>query len=585
MGGTNIEAPPPRNYGAETRDTLEAQVELAPELFESEARYRPQYADLERGIMMNQLGLSPNTNLLDAFRQVSGAQKDIQRDSTIADINMIGGLGQEFANAVRSADPRAEGLRQSIMGQAEQGLAEGDAQFKGIAEAQQERLYENKNAYDPLFNRAKVGLERGAQYDRLIDEAAQSRESNPYDSLVSDAQARKGEDPYARLRDKSSARLDADPYAEVTANAQSSLGQDPFGNIEQMASERLQTNPYDELQVNARSRMDSNPYGEIVNQAREDYLSGEGLSALESRDLDQRVLEGAASRGMEDSSSTLADQIGQKLSADRGIRNQRRDALSQALGMSEGYDRRSLGDYTNLVGQGDQYRRAGMQDYTGVKTLQDDYQRGKLSDYTNLVGQGDQYQRGGMQDFATAEGLSQDYDRTATSDYAQALGQQEGYSDRGLNRFTSALGQREDFGRRMEQDYAGALSGRIGLEAALMGDYERAIANQQSARQQGLQNASAAYAMGNFDPLMALTGRSGTAPMMAQQGFGSSGFALDSSPAIFNPESSYAGSLAASNQQNIMDARTASAANRANLLAGGMKMFGSLGSAAIGQIG
>ena len=575
----DVEAPPPRDYGAETRDTLQAQVELAPELFAKEAEFRPQYANLERGIMLEQMGLDPNIGLLDAFRTISGAQKDIQRDSTIADIDMIGGLGQQFAEAVRSADPRAEGLRQSIMGEAEQGLAQGAGEFGEVADYQRQRLQANQGAYAPLMDRAEAGLSGGAEYDALVNEAQQARESNPYDQLVSDAQAKRGEDPYARLRDKSSARLDADPYAEVTANAKASLGQDPFGNIEQMASERLQSNPYDELQADARSRMDSNPFAEIVGQAREDYLSGEGLSALESRDLDQRVLEGAASRGMEDSSSTLADQIGQRLSADRGIRNQRRDALSQALGMSEGYDRRSLGDYTNLVGQGDEYRRAGMQDYTGVKTLQDDYQRGKLGDYTNLIGQGDQYQRGGMQDFATAEGLSQDYDRTATSDYAQALGQQEGYSDRGLNRFTSALGQREDFGRRMEQDYAGALSGRTGLEAALMGDYERSLANQQSARQQGLQNASAAYAMGNFDPLMALTGRSGTAPMMAQQGFGGAGFALDSSPAIFNPESSYAGSLAASNQQNIMDARTATAANRAGMFGG---LMGGLGSFAGG---
>ena len=184
MGSTNVSPPPPRDYYSETRDSLEAQVDLAPELYKNEAQFRPQYANLERGIMLEQMGIDPNTNLLDAFRTISGAQKDIQRDSTVADINMIGGLGQQFAEAVRSADPRAEGLRQSLMGEAEQGLKYGDSQFKGIAEAQQERLYENKNAYDPLVDRAKVGLEKGAQYDRLIDEASQARESNPYDSLV-----------------------------------------------------------------------------------------------------------------------------------------------------------------------------------------------------------------------------------------------------------------------------------------------------------------------------------------------------------------------------------------------------------------
>ena len=41
----DVDAPPPRNYGQETRDTLQAQLDLAPQLFESEARFRPQYAD------------------------------------------------------------------------------------------------------------------------------------------------------------------------------------------------------------------------------------------------------------------------------------------------------------------------------------------------------------------------------------------------------------------------------------------------------------------------------------------------------------------------------------------------------------
>jgi len=391
----DVEAPPPRDYGQETADTLQAQVDLAPQLFASEARFRPQYANLERGIMLENLGLDPNMGLLDAFRQISGAQKDIQYDSTLADIDMIGGLGQEFAQAVRSADPRAEGLRQSIMGQAEEGLATGDQDFSDIAEAQRDRLVDRAGDYQPLIDRASAGLESGEEYD----------------ALVSDAQARR----------------------------------------------------------------DANPYAGLVRDAQEDYESGEGLTALEQRDLDQQVLEGAAARGMEDSTGTIAEQVGQRLSANRAIRNQRRDALSQALGIADAYD------------------------------------------------------------------------RTATSDYAQALG----------------MG--EDYDRRMEQDYAGALSGRLGLEGALMGDYERALTNQQAAQQQALSNAGVAYGMGNFDPLLALTGRSGTAPMMAQQGFGSSGFALNSSPGLFNPESAYAGALAGSNQQNIMDARTATAANKANM--------------------
>jgi hypothetical protein len=226
----DVEAPPPRDYGQETADTLQAQVDLAPQLFASEARFRPQYANLERGIMLENLGLDPNMGLLDAFRQISGAQKDIQYDSTLADIDMIGGLGKEFAQAVRSADPRAEGLRQSIMGQAEEGLATGDQDFSDIAEAQRDRLVDRAGDYQPLIDRASAGLESGQEYDQLVSDAQARREANPFAGLVRDAQ--------------------------------------------------------------------------------EDYESGEGLTALEQRDLDQQVLEGAAARGMEDSTGTIAEQVG-----------------------------------------------------------------------------------------------------------------------------------------------------------------------------------------------------------------------------------------------------------------------------------
>ena len=275
MGDTTVEAPPERDYGKETRDTLESQINLAPRLYASEAKYRPQYANLERSIMLEQLGLNPNSSLLDAYSQINQAQKGIQRDATQADIDMIRDLGPALAEAQRAADPEADALRQAIM-------------------------------------------------------------------------------------------------ADVTAEME----------------------------------------------------AGGGLTEEEERSVDQRILEGAAERGMTDQKSTIMDQIKGNLSADRAVKQQR------------------------------------------------------------------------------------------------------------------------------------------------------------------LQNAGTAYSIGNFDPLLALTGRTGNSPAMAQQGFGGANFALNSSPAIFNPESSYAGSLAASNQQNIMDARTATAANRANMFGGIMGMGGKIiGGMATGGTG
>lgn len=265
MGSTTVEAPPERDYGEETRDTLESQIALAPQLYASEAQFRPQYANLERGIQLEQLGLDPNMGLLDAFKEISAAQKDIQYDSTGADIDMIRELGPELAAAQRAADPEADALRQAIMADAIEGMeAEG------------------------------------------------------------------------------------------------------------------------------------------------------GMTEDESRMVDQRILEGATSRGMGDQKSTLLAQMRGQLQGDRAVEQQR------------------------------------------------------------------------------------------------------------------------------------------------------------------LQNAGVAYSMGNFDPLLALTGRTGNSPMMAQQGFSGAGFSLDSSPAIFNPESAYAGSLNTQNYQGEMDARTATAANRAGMMQGLMGMGGSI---------
>lgn len=274
MGSTTVEAPPERDYGEETRDTLESQIALAPQLYASESQFRPQYANLERGIQLEQLGLDPNMGLLDAFRQISAAQKDIQYDSTGADIDMIRELGPELAEAQRAADPEADALRQAIMADAIEGMeAEG------------------------------------------------------------------------------------------------------------------------------------------------------GMTEDESRMVDQRILEGATSRGMGDQKSTLLAQMRGQLQGDRAVEQQR------------------------------------------------------------------------------------------------------------------------------------------------------------------LQNAGVAYSMGNFDPLLALTGRTGNSPMMAQQGFGGAGFSLDSSPAIFNPESAYAGSLNTQNWQGEMDARTATAANRAGMMQGLMSMGGSIIGGGMGEGG
>ena len=48
--GTKVKAPKERDYGKETRETLQAQVDLAPELYGAEEKFRGKYAQLDMDI-------------------------------------------------------------------------------------------------------------------------------------------------------------------------------------------------------------------------------------------------------------------------------------------------------------------------------------------------------------------------------------------------------------------------------------------------------------------------------------------------------------------------------------------------------
>ena len=66
-GGGGGNAPAPRNIGQETRDTLNAQVDLAPQLFASEAEFRPKYAALESDLLQRQLMGSPASKRMERY--------------------------------------------------------------------------------------------------------------------------------------------------------------------------------------------------------------------------------------------------------------------------------------------------------------------------------------------------------------------------------------------------------------------------------------------------------------------------------------------------------------------------------------
>ena len=131
--GTKVKAPPPRDYGNEMRDTLQAQIDLAPELYGAEKQFRGKYAQLDMDIA-NQM----TPQLLDLYEtsqrrlgEMDREQLDLQRGGDIAAIEKYGSRARE---ALDAANPEQAALLKELNAQ-----ALGDLKLGGQLNAGEQR--------------------------------------------------------------------------------------------------------------------------------------------------------------------------------------------------------------------------------------------------------------------------------------------------------------------------------------------------------------------------------------------------------------------------------------------------------------
>lgn len=112
MGSTKVQAPPPRDYYKEMRDTIRAQIDMAPELLENERKLVPQWQKLQYEQMMGQANnlQSFYGEVMDPFAKLAGryatsmgenAMKPLGLATRNAYESALGG-GQELQNVMRS---------------------------------------------------------------------------------------------------------------------------------------------------------------------------------------------------------------------------------------------------------------------------------------------------------------------------------------------------------------------------------------------------------------------------------------------------------------------------------------------------
>jgi len=108
MGGsTTVEAPTPINPAQVGRESLETQLELAPQQFAAEQQFRPQYAGLDTQIAQEQL-----PGQLDLYQQATerlgGMQRDANSQQRGADIADVQQYGAQAVDAFKAANPQLQ---------------------------------------------------------------------------------------------------------------------------------------------------------------------------------------------------------------------------------------------------------------------------------------------------------------------------------------------------------------------------------------------------------------------------------------------------------------------------------------------
>ena len=121
----SVEAPAPRNYAAETRDTLQAQLDLAPQKYAAEAQFAPRYQALQLGLLQQatpELLALYKEQIAPTMGEVEAAARSRSRAGDIADISA---LGPQARAAIKSASPEQAALADTLTAQAQSGLAAG----------------------------------------------------------------------------------------------------------------------------------------------------------------------------------------------------------------------------------------------------------------------------------------------------------------------------------------------------------------------------------------------------------------------------------------------------------------------------
>lgn len=111
--GASVEQPPPRDYAQETRDTLKAQIDLAPDRYAAEAQFQPLYTQLGLQNLRSALqGTAENPGLISTYEDLiypamSRASNAERMDRIGGELDAVRKYAGDVAGTLREASGNA----------------------------------------------------------------------------------------------------------------------------------------------------------------------------------------------------------------------------------------------------------------------------------------------------------------------------------------------------------------------------------------------------------------------------------------------------------------------------------------------
>ena len=591
MGNTSVQAAPARDYAQETSETLQNQLNLAPQQYENEAKYQPMYTQLAlQNAQTGLFGGNGQMGMLDMYKQlnpqlseISAASNSAQRAADIADVENLGG---QASAAFLNANPALKAQMDRASALQDRGPGSGQTMLE-----------------QQLQNRPTTSNLQANQVD--TNSALRANQVGMNSSLRADQVNAQNLAAYDAFRVAPGQNVSG----MMVNNPSIQAGQIQGGQLQNMLTQQA---------MNAGPSAISQA---LQAQALGGISQGGQLSAQEMRDATQATRAGYSSRGM-----GLSDQSVLGETQNRLINSRQRQM--ENLGLAGQINQQLIGE----TGANRAFQQSGLGQNVGIQgqNVSNNLDASRANQSTSMQAQ----MANQSMDMNSQQFNAQQYMQAQMANQAaqnQAMYQAQGLNaqnnmqaqmaNQSANMQAGQFNNQQDMQAQMANQAANMQAGQFNNQQNMQGQLANQSANlqagqfnqqfNQQALQQYLQNLGqlgqlqgqstaadrgyAAQMAGLWqgtasDPFSAVLGRPSAAFNQAPgMQAGGTGLQQLAGPALFNPESSYANNIYGGNQQATNAANIGQAQVNGAMWSGGMQALGSLaggaaGAAAIGKI-